>query len=37
MKITVRDGPNGVPVADLDAELFQDIPGDLYVSHFVRR
>lgn len=33
MKVGLRDGPDGTPVVDLDAELFEDIPGDLYVSH----
>lgn len=32
MKVSLRDGPDGVPVVDLDAELFEDIPSDLYVS-----
>lgn len=32
MKVSLRDGPDGVPVVDLDAELFEDIQNELYVS-----
>lgn len=33
MKVSLRDGTEGIPVVDMDAELFEDIPGDLYVSY----
>lgn len=32
MKVSLRDGPDGIPVVDLDAELYEDIPKELYVS-----
>lgn len=32
MVLSLRDGANGIPVVDLEAELFEDIPGDLFVS-----
>lgn len=32
MKVSLRDGPEGLPVVDLDAELFEDIPNEIYVS-----
>lgn len=32
MVVSLRQGDNGIPVVDLDAELFEDIAGDLFVS-----
>lgn len=32
MKVSLRDGADGVPVVDLVAELYEDIPNEIYVS-----
>lgn len=32
MSLNLKNSTNGIPTVDLEAELFEDIPNDLYVS-----
>lgn len=32
MSLNLKDGPNGVRVIDLNADLIQDVPDEIYVS-----
>lgn len=32
ISLNVRDGPDGIPVVDVDSELFEDINDEIFVS-----
>lgn len=34
MNLELKDGPDGFPVVDVNAELIQDVPDEIYASLF---